>query len=105
MFEHELDRYWRTVANTISDGIMVVDEQGIIIYVNEAFEGITGFSKDEMVGRGIKHAGTGYIESTLVCVGLCFLKILVSPSLMSTNWSKPFGTITTPWSGPNIQNR
>lgn len=51
MFEHELDRYWRTVANTISDGIMVVDEQGIIIYVNEAFEGITGFSKDEMVGR------------------------------------------------------
>jgi two-component system response regulator HydG len=51
MFEHELDRYWRTVANTISDGIMVVDEQGIIIYVNEAFEGITGFSKDEMIGR------------------------------------------------------
>jgi two-component system response regulator HydG len=51
MFDHELDRYWRTVANTISDGIMVVDEQGIIIYVNEAFEGITGFSKDEMIGK------------------------------------------------------
>lgn len=51
MFEHELDRYWRTVANTISDGIMVVDEQGIIIYVNKAFEGITGFSKDEMIGK------------------------------------------------------
>jgi len=51
MFEHELDRYWRTVANTISDGIMVVDEQGIIIYVNEAFEAITGFSKDEMIGK------------------------------------------------------
>lgn len=51
MFEHELDRYWRTVANTISDGIMIVDEQGIIIYVNEAFEGITGFSKDEMIGK------------------------------------------------------
>jgi len=51
MFEHELDRYWRTVANTISDGIMVVDEQGIIIYVNEAFKGITGFSKDEMIGK------------------------------------------------------
>jgi len=51
MIEHELDRYWRTVADTISDGIMVVDEQGVIIYVNEAFEGITGFSKDEMIGR------------------------------------------------------
>jgi len=51
MFKHELDRYWHTVANTISDGIMVVDEQGIIIYVNEAFEAITGFVKDEMVGK------------------------------------------------------
>ncbi len=51
MFEHELDRYWRTVANTIRDGIMVVDEQGIIIYVNRAFEKITGFSKDEMIGK------------------------------------------------------
>ena len=51
MFKHELDRYWRTVANTIRDGIMVVDEQGIIIYVNEALEAITGFSKDEMIGK------------------------------------------------------
>ncbi len=51
MFEHELDRYWRTVANTIRDGIMVVDEQGIIIYVNQAFEEITGFSKNEMIGQ------------------------------------------------------
>jgi len=51
MFEHELDRYWRTVADTIRDGLMVVDEQGIIIYVNRAFEAITGFSKDEMIGN------------------------------------------------------
>ncbi len=51
MFEHELDRYWRTVANTIRDGMMVVDEQGVIIFVNRAFEAITGFSKDEMIGK------------------------------------------------------
>ena len=51
MFDQELDRYWRTVADTIRDGIMIVDEQGIIIYVNRAFEAITGFSKDEMIGK------------------------------------------------------
>jgi two-component system response regulator HydG len=51
MFEHELDRHWKTVANTIRDGIMIVDEGGTIIYVNQAFEMITGYSKDEMIGR------------------------------------------------------
>lgn len=51
MFEHELDRYWKTVANTISDGIMIVDELGTIIYINQAFEIITGYSKDEIIGR------------------------------------------------------
>jgi len=51
MFEHELDRYWRTVANTIRDGIMIVDEYGTIIYVNQAFEMITGYSRDEMIGK------------------------------------------------------
>ena len=51
MFEHELDRHWKTVANTIRDGIMIVDELGTIIYVNQAFEMITGYSKDEMIGR------------------------------------------------------
>ena len=50
MFEHELDRHWKTVANTIRDGIMIVDELGTIIYVNQAFEMITGYSKDEMIG-------------------------------------------------------
>ena len=51
MFEHELDRHWRTVANTIRDGIMIVDEYGTIIYVNHAFEMITGYSRDEMIGK------------------------------------------------------
>ena len=25
MFEEELDRYWKTVVNTIQDGVMIVD--------------------------------------------------------------------------------
>ena len=51
MAEEELDRYWKTVVNTIQDGIMILDTNGRIISVNEAFEIITGYSKDDIIGR------------------------------------------------------
>ncbi|MDH3881962.1 MAG: PAS domain S-box protein, partial [Desulfobacteraceae bacterium] len=47
----ELDRYWKTVVNTIQDGIMIVDTHGRIISVNNAFEFITGYSKDDLIGK------------------------------------------------------
>jgi len=46
-----LDRYWKTVVNTIQDGIMIVDTNGRIISVNKAFEVITGYLKDEIIGK------------------------------------------------------
>lgn len=51
MVEEELDRYWKTVVNTIQDGIMIVDTHGRIISVNKAFEIITGYSKDDIIGK------------------------------------------------------
>lgn len=47
----EIDRYWKTVVNVISDGIMIVNPQGEIVAVNRAFERITGFSQPELLGR------------------------------------------------------
>ncbi len=51
MSEQELDRYWKTVVNTIQDGIMIVNTRGTIVSVNRAFEKMTGYSQDELLGR------------------------------------------------------
>jgi PAS domain S-box-containing protein len=51
MLEGELDRYWKTVVNTIRDGLMVVDELGTIVSVNAALENITGYSRRELIGK------------------------------------------------------
>ena len=51
MFEQELNSYWKIVVDTIQDGIMIVDEGGTIVSVNKALEKITGYSRDEMLGK------------------------------------------------------
>jgi len=51
MSEHELNRYWKTVVETLQDGIMIVDTAGIIVFVNTAFERISGYLLDEIIGK------------------------------------------------------
>jgi PAS domain S-box-containing protein len=51
VYEEELDRYWKTVVSTIRDGVMIVDTSGAIVSVNEAFESITGYSCEELIGK------------------------------------------------------
>jgi PAS domain S-box-containing protein len=51
MQDLELNRYWETVVDTIQDGIMVVDVSGTIISANQALESITGYSRQELIGR------------------------------------------------------
>ncbi len=51
MYERDLNVYWKTVVDTIQDGIMIVDKGGTIVSVNKALEKITGYSRDEMLGK------------------------------------------------------
>lgn len=51
MIGRELDGYWKTVVDTIRDGIIIVNTQGAIVSVNLAFEKITGYSRDEIIGK------------------------------------------------------
>jgi len=51
MLEQELNRYWKTVVNTIQDGVMIVDTDGTIVSANNALEKITGYPKEELIGK------------------------------------------------------
>ncbi|MGE4559423.1 MAG: sigma-54 interaction domain-containing protein [Desulfobulbus sp.] len=51
MQEDELKAYWKTVVETIQEGIMIVDTSGSIVAVNQGFTELTGFTADELRGR------------------------------------------------------
>ncbi|MFH2067397.1 MAG: sigma 54-interacting transcriptional regulator [Pseudomonadota bacterium] len=51
MFEYESDGYWKTVVDTIQDGVMIVSTTGLIVSINTAFETITGYTREEILGN------------------------------------------------------
>ena len=51
MQPHDLNLYWKTVVDTIQDGVMIVSPEGTIVSVNRAFEEITGYAREEIVGQ------------------------------------------------------
>jgi PAS domain S-box-containing protein len=51
MIDAENSEYWKTVIDSISDGLMIVAPHGMIVAVNKAMEGITGYSKNELLGQ------------------------------------------------------
>ena len=58
--EHESRLYLSEAAiEASSNGISVVDDEGKIIFVNPAFEKITGFSTEEVIGQNPKILSSG----------------------------------------------
>ncbi len=51
MHNQDLNQYWKTVVDTIQDGVMIVAPDGTIISVNRGFEEITGFARKEVQGK------------------------------------------------------
>lgn len=43
----------RAILNTVLEGIITIDERGVILGVNPAAEKVFGYRKDEMVGRSV----------------------------------------------------
>lgn len=51
MLDQDLNTYWKTVVDTIQDGVMIVDTEGVIVSINRAFGEITGYTEEEILGR------------------------------------------------------
>ncbi len=50
----DISPYWKTIVDTLQDGVMVVDPRGRIVAVNPAVTQLTGYSADELVGRSCR---------------------------------------------------
>ncbi len=57
-----LEAHWKTVVETIQDGVMIVDRQGIILSVNRAFEDMTGYARGEIIGQPCTTINCSYCE-------------------------------------------
>ena len=51
MLEKIYGNYWQTVIDTMLEGLMLVDPDGKIVFVNRAFEQISGYGKEEVEGQ------------------------------------------------------
>jgi PAS domain S-box-containing protein len=56
----EIAKYWKTIVDTLQDGLMVMDPDGNILAMNPAAEKLTGYTADELVGQNCR---------TLNCTG------------------------------------
>ncbi len=50
----EIARYWKTIVDTLHDGVMVVDAQGKVLSINPAAEILTGYRADEIIGKSCR---------------------------------------------------
>jgi PAS domain S-box-containing protein len=56
----ELGKYWKTIVDTLQDGLMVMDPDGNILAMNPAAESLTGYTAHELIGKNCR---------TLNCTG------------------------------------
>ncbi len=50
----ELANHWATIVNTLRDGLLVVDPEGKILFINHAAEKLTGYAVGDIVGKSCR---------------------------------------------------
>jgi PAS domain S-box-containing protein len=50
----EIAKYWKTIVDTLQDGLMVIDSEGNILAMNPAAEKLSGYNSDELVGKNCR---------------------------------------------------
>lgn len=55
MVQEEMSEYWKTVVDTIQEGVMIVTPEGTIVSVNHTFLQMTGYDEKELIGKPCSH--------------------------------------------------
>ena len=50
----DISKYWKTIVDTLQDGVMVVDPGGGVIAINPAAERLTGYKAEELIGQSCR---------------------------------------------------
>jgi two-component system response regulator HydG len=50
----DLSPYWKTIVDTLKEGLVVVNPEGTIVAVNPAAEALTGYSAAELIGQSCR---------------------------------------------------
>lgn len=82
MKEQEINRYWKKIVNTMSEGFMLVGPDGIILTVNEAFERITGYTSKEVIGRPCTILNCDACERTLKGSGKAWCRLFTEGQVL-----------------------
>ncbi len=53
----DLSKYWKTIVDTLQDGLIVVDPGGTIVSVNPAAEELTGYAAADLIGQSCRILG------------------------------------------------
>jgi PAS domain S-box-containing protein len=65
MKDKEINRLWKRIVNTMNDGLMLIGTDGSILMVNSAFERMTGYRAEEIMGRSCTLMGCDACEGRL----------------------------------------
>ena len=50
----DIAKYWKTIVDTLQDGLMVVNARGRIVAANPAAERVTGYQATELIGKSCR---------------------------------------------------
>lgn len=50
----EISKYWKTIVDTLQDGVMVIDPGGTVLAMNPAAERLTGYRSEELIGQNCR---------------------------------------------------
>jgi len=90
----KIEERYRNMIELFPDGIMTVNKKGVVTSCNPAFLKLTGFSKEEIVGKNVLRLPTITIKSKLMMAGK--LKTLMKgdiPEPFDFEWKRKDGSI------------